>query len=38
MANLKVASYVTTTTNIFADEIRKLISNVVVLPNAINPD
>ena len=38
MANLKVASYVTTTTNIFADEIRKLNRNVVVLPNAINPD
>jgi len=37
MANLKVASYVTTTTKIFADEIRKLNRNVVVLPNAINP-
>jgi glycosyltransferase involved in cell wall biosynthesis len=37
MANLKVASYVTTTTSIFADEIRKLNRNVVVLPNAINP-
>lgn len=37
MANLKVASYVTTTTNIFADEIRKLNRNVVILPNAINP-
>jgi glycosyltransferase involved in cell wall biosynthesis len=37
MANLKEASYVTTTTNIFADEIRKLNRNVVVLPNAINP-
>ena len=37
MANLKVASYVTTTTSIFADEIRKLNRNIVVLPNAINP-
>ena len=37
MANLKEASYVTTTTKIFADEIRKLNRNVVVLPNAINP-
>ena len=37
VANLKVASYVTTTTNIFADEIRKLNRNVVILPNAINP-
>jgi glycosyltransferase involved in cell wall biosynthesis len=38
MANLKVASYVTTTTSIFADEIRKLNRNVVVFPNAINPN
>lgn len=37
VANLKVASYVTTTTSIFADEIRKVNRNVVVLPNAINP-
>jgi glycosyltransferase involved in cell wall biosynthesis len=37
MANLKEASYVTTTTKIFADEIKKLNGNVVVLPNAINP-
>jgi len=35
--NLKVASYVTTTTKIFADEIFKFNKNVVVLPNAINP-
>jgi len=35
--NLKVASYVTTTTTIFADEIKKLNKNVHVLPNAINP-
>jgi glycosyltransferase involved in cell wall biosynthesis len=38
MANLKVASYITTTTSIFADEIRKLNRNVVVFPNGINPD
>ena len=38
MANLKVASYVTTTTSVFADEIRKLNKNVVIFPNAINPD
>ena len=35
--NLKVASYVTTTTKLFADEISKFNKNVVVLPNAINP-
>jgi glycosyltransferase involved in cell wall biosynthesis len=38
MANLKVAKYVTTTTTIFADEIKKLNKNVFVLPNAINPN
>jgi glycosyltransferase involved in cell wall biosynthesis len=38
ITNLKEASYVTTTTKIFADEIRKFNKNVVVLPNAINPD
>jgi glycosyltransferase involved in cell wall biosynthesis len=37
-ANLKVAKYVTTTTSIFADEIRKFNKNVVVFPNAINPN
>jgi glycosyltransferase involved in cell wall biosynthesis len=36
--NLKVAKYVTTTTTIFADEISKLNKNVVVFPNAINPN
>jgi glycosyltransferase involved in cell wall biosynthesis len=35
--NLKVASYVTTTTTFFADEIRKFNKNVFILPNAINP-
>ena len=38
MTNLRHASYVTTTTPIFADEIKKLNKNVVVIPNAINPD
>jgi glycosyltransferase involved in cell wall biosynthesis len=36
--NLKVAKFVTTTTEIFADEIRKYNKNVVVFPNAINPN
>jgi glycosyltransferase involved in cell wall biosynthesis len=38
VANLKVAKYVTTTTTLFADEIRKYNKNVFVLPNAINPN
>jgi glycosyltransferase involved in cell wall biosynthesis len=38
MDNLKAASYVTTTTEIFANEIRKLNKNVIVLPNAIDPN
>ena len=37
VANLKAADYVTTTTEIFAEEIRKFNKNVVVLPNAIDP-
>jgi glycosyltransferase involved in cell wall biosynthesis len=36
--NLKVARYVTTTTEIFADEIKKHNPNVVVFPNAIDPN
>jgi glycosyltransferase involved in cell wall biosynthesis len=36
--NLRHAQYVTTTTNLFADEIKKLNKNVVVFPNGINPD
>ena len=36
--NLKAAEYVTTTTTIFADEIKKLNSQVFVFPNAINPN
>jgi glycosyltransferase involved in cell wall biosynthesis len=38
VANLKVAKYVTTTTTIFADEIKKYNKNVFVFPNAINPN
>jgi len=36
--NLKAASYVTTTTKLFADEIYKINKNVFVLPNAVNTD
>jgi glycosyltransferase involved in cell wall biosynthesis len=36
--NLKVCDYVITTTEIFAMEIRKFNKNVVVLPNAIDPN
>lgn len=35
--NLRVSEYVTTTTTLFADEIKKINKNVVVFPNAINP-
>jgi uncharacterized membrane protein len=35
--NLRAAQYVTTTTKIFAQEIKKLNKNVFVLPNSINP-
>ena len=38
LANIKVAKYVTTTTEIFANEIKKYNKNVFVLPNAINPN
>lgn len=38
VANLKVSSYVTTTTEIFANEIRKYNKNVFVFPNAIDPN
>jgi glycosyltransferase involved in cell wall biosynthesis len=37
VANLKAASYVTTTTKLFADEIRKINKNVEIFPNAIDP-
>jgi len=35
--NLRVSEYVTTTTTLFADEIKKINNNVFVFPNAINP-
>ena len=38
MNNLRAAQYVTTTTSLFAQEIKKLNKNVFVLPNAINPN
>jgi glycosyltransferase involved in cell wall biosynthesis len=38
LANIKVAKYVTTTTELYANEIKKYNSNVVVLPNAIDPN
>ena len=37
-ANLRLCDYVTTTTNLFANEIKKLNKNVVVFPNAIDPN
>jgi len=36
LANLKVCDYVITTTEIFANEIRKYNKNVIVLPNAVD--
>jgi glycosyltransferase involved in cell wall biosynthesis len=36
--NLRECDYVTTTTEIFANEIRKINKNVIVLPNAIDPN
>ena len=36
--NLKVSKYITTTTSLFASEIMRLNKNVVVFPNAINPN
>ena len=35
--NLKLADYVTTTTPLFAEEIKKLCKNVYVLPNSVDP-
>ena len=37
VANLKAAEHVITTTELFANEIRKFNKNVIVLPNAIDP-
>ena len=36
--NLSLVDYVTTTTPLFANEIKKFNKNVVVIPNAINPE
>ena len=36
--NLKEAQYVTTTTEVFAQEIKRFNKNVFVLPNGINPN
>lgn len=36
LSTLKIADYVTTTTKIFADEIRKHNKNVIIIPNAID--
>lgn len=38
--NIRLADYITTTTDIFAAEIRKISGkdNVIVLPNSVNPD
>jgi glycosyltransferase involved in cell wall biosynthesis len=37
VANIRVAKYVTTTTSLFADEIKKVNNNVFVFPNGVNP-
>ena len=36
--NIKAAKYVTTTTTLYADVIRKFNKNVFVFPNAVNPN
>jgi len=36
--NLKIVDYVTTTTELFANEIKKFNKNVVIFPNAIDPN
>lgn len=38
VSNLRVSKYVTTTTDLFANEIKKMNKNVFVFPNAINPN
>lgn len=38
IANLKAADYVTTTTSLFANEIRRFAKNVIVIPNGIDPN
>lgn len=36
--NIKAAQYVTTTTTLFAEEIKKINKNVFILPNAVDPE
>ncbi len=36
--NIKKVNYITTTTPVFAEEIKKLNKNVLVLPNSIDPE
>jgi len=38
IANMREVDYVTTTTSLFADEIKKINKNVFIFPNAVNPD
>lgn len=38
VANIRDSKLVTTTTTVFADEIKKLNKNVFIFPNGINPD
>jgi glycosyltransferase involved in cell wall biosynthesis len=37
-SNFPLVDYVTTTTKIFAEEIKKYNKNVIIIPNAINPE
>ena len=37
VANIRVAKHVTTTTTLFADEIKKINKNVFIFPNGVNP-
>jgi len=37
-SNFPLVDYVTTTTKIFAEEIKRYNKNVIILPNAINPE
>jgi glycosyltransferase involved in cell wall biosynthesis len=38
VANIRDSKFVTTTTAVFADEIKKINQNVFIFPNGINPD
>jgi glycosyltransferase involved in cell wall biosynthesis len=38
VTSLKSCDYVTTTTSLFADEIKKFNKNIIIFPNAINPN